>query len=126
MIRKLHFEKTEQHAIAKKTNELGDYKDCVCIRTIEVKTLNPSELEMAIEYRDAGGTRIKNIHLVDFRTKFVFQNGTYILDTRKIDVFNTTNLSHEVKISFSSIEKNTPISVDVFYFLCELEEMLAL
>lgn len=124
MIRKLHFTQTEEKAMAKKTGELGNYKDCVAIRTIETKT-NPSDLTLHIENRAAGGTSSYAIALADYKTKFEYINETYVLDAKKISQFNDTNLWHQVNYSISSVDKNTDIDVSVYYFLLELEDMLA-
>lgn len=124
MIRKLHFTHTEEKIVAKKTGELGDYKDCVAIRTIETKT-NPSDLTLNVEYRAAGGTRSYAIALADYKTKFEYINETYVLDAKKIPQFNDTNLWHQVNYSVSSVEKNASIDVSIYYFLFELEDMLA-
>lgn len=123
-MQKLHFTKQDQEQNAKLTDAVGNYKDCVYIHSVETKN-NPSDLVMEVSLKDLNGSQKYKVALADYRTQFIFQNGTYILDTKEIRAFNIQErVWHRITLAFKSINGDEPIDVSVYYELAEAKGLL--
>lgn len=78
------FELTESSPILKLSDELKKYfvhRNTLKIELIEVEEIeNPSDLILVLTVEGHGKT-ITPFYFYKYRTKFIFQNGRYILDT---------------------------------------------
>ena len=124
MTKKLHFTKTEEYKAAKLITVFGNNQDIVVFRTLQIKSHDPSELTLIVEKKTGfdGRFTVTHIPLVDFRTLFIFQNNTYILDTRALDRFIDDHHYYSVRISFESLNQNEVINASVFYHLVDRDQ----
>lgn len=81
------FELTESNPISKMSDELKKHfvvRDVLKIELIEVEEIeNPSDLILVLTV-EGHGKNVTPFYFYKHRTKFIFQNGRYILDTSGI------------------------------------------
>ena len=68
------------------------------IDLIEIETNDPNDLVFIISGNRNGANFIYNIYLYKYRSKMIYQNGKYILDTQNIEDFKISTDSTEFEI----------------------------
>lgn len=84
--------------------------DKLKIELIEIETYDPNEIILIIEKHNI---RIP-LYLYKYRSKMIFQNGKYILDTQSIEDFKIDINISEFQISLHS-ENNSEFKLTIYY-----------
>lgn len=121
MIDKIKFSQIGEVQFAKNPLEIKNLNKKVVFKTIQITSLDPSNFTMVIRRADLNGVRFSRIPLADYRTKFIFQNGKYLLNIGSIAKFQEEGSWSRVEVSFESTEQFESLDIEIYFSMINVD-----